>query len=59
MYEQIGRLKMEVEWLKKKLPSSIDARRRWLEPDHSQLTIARQCELLTLPRSTAYYRPAG
>ena len=27
LYEQIGRLKMEVEWLKKKLPASIRERR--------------------------------
>lgn len=26
LYEQIGRLKMELEWLKKKLPRSIE---RW------------------------------
>jgi transposase-like protein len=24
LYEQIGRLKMELEWLKKKLPSSVE-----------------------------------
>ncbi len=28
LYEQIGRLKMELEWLKKKLPESVDAKRR-------------------------------
>jgi len=42
LYEQIGRLKMEVEWLKKNLPSSPEERRRCIEPNHKQLTIARQ-----------------
>ena len=28
LYEQIGRLKMEVEWLEKNLPSSVEGGRR-------------------------------
>jgi putative transposase len=32
--------------------------RRWIEPEHKELTIARQCELVGLARSTRYYRPA-
>ena len=59
LYEQIGRLKMEVEWLKKNRPSSVEERRRWIEQDHPQLSVARQCELLGLPRSTRYYRLLG
>ena len=27
-----------------------------LEPNHATLSLARQCTLLGLPRSTAYYR---
>ena len=50
---------MEVEWLKKKLPSSAEGLRRCVEPDHERLTLARQCELLGLARSTCYYRPVG
>ena len=30
-----------------------------IEPDHPQLSIARQCELVGLPRSTYYYQPCG
>lgn len=59
LYEQIGRLKMEVEWLKKNLPDSTAAKRNLLEVEHQYLSIARQCELLNLPRSSAYYAPAG
>lgn len=33
--------------------------RRCIEPEHNELTIARQCELLGLARSSWYYRPAG
>jgi len=33
--------------------------RRWIEPEHPELSIARQCTLLGLARSTRYYRPAG
>jgi len=31
--------------------------RRLIEPDHAQLSIQRQCELLGLARSTWYYKP--
>jgi transposase-like protein len=40
--EQIGRLKMEVEWLKENLPNSPEEKRRWIDPDHSSLSIAGQ-----------------
>lgn len=58
LYEQIGRLKVELEFLKKKLPSSAAELRRWIEPGHRELSIAAQCELLGLPRSSYYYEPA-
>ncbi|MDE0428500.1 MAG: transposase [Caldilineaceae bacterium] len=29
LYEQIGRLKTELEWLKKKLPASVSERLKW------------------------------
>ncbi len=57
LYEQIGRLKMELEWLKKKLPSSPADLRLWVDPDHGELTITDQCELLGLPRRSYYYEP--
>ena len=33
--------------------------RRWIEPEHLELSIARQCALLGLARSTRYYRGSG
>ncbi|MEP7199938.1 MAG: transposase [Chloroflexota bacterium] len=59
LYEQIGRLKMELEWLKKKCPESPAAQRALLAPNHPALSLRRQCELLGLARATYYYQPAG
>jgi hypothetical protein len=38
---------------------SVERRRQMIEPEHSQLSIARQCELVSISRSGFYYRPAG
>ncbi|MGH3598552.1 MAG: IS3 family transposase [Mycobacterium sp.] len=58
LFEEIGRLKMELEWLKKKLASSsVKERRRMIEPSHPKLPIMRQCELLGLARASYYHRP--
>ncbi|MEM7345176.1 MAG: IS3 family transposase [Chloroflexota bacterium] len=60
LYEQIGRLKMELEWLKKKsLHYSIDKKRKMIQADHPQISIRRQCELVGLNRASYYYQPAG
>jgi putative transposase len=59
LYKQIGRLKMEVEWLKKKLPRSAEVKRLCIEPKHKHLSIARQCQLVGLARSSWYYEPLG
>jgi putative transposase len=39
------------------LPSSAADKRLWIEPGHGELSIAAQCELLGLPRSSYYYEP--
>jgi len=36
---------------------SVEERRRLIEPDHSVLSIRKQCELLWLHRSNYYYEP--
>jgi putative transposase len=59
LYEQIGRLKMELEWLKKKLPATLEAKRAMIERGHPQLSVRRQCELIGLNRSSFYYQPVG
>lgn len=38
---------------------SVDEKRRLIEPDHSQLSLTRQCHLLGLSRASLYYQPRG
>ena len=58
LYEEIGRLKMELDWVKKKLTClDVETRRAAVEPDCQALSIVRQCELLGVSRSGYYYRP--
>jgi putative transposase len=59
LIEQIGRLKMELEWMKKKLPPSAELKRPLIEVGHPHLSVRRQCTLLGLNRSSLYYEPAG
>jgi len=59
LYEQIGRLKVELDWVKKKLPRSAEAKRSLVEPKHAELSVRRQCELLDLNRSSVYYEPVA
>jgi putative transposase len=41
LYEQIGRLKMELEWLKKELICSIEDKRAMIESNHTSISISR------------------
>ena len=52
LYEQIGRLRMELEWLKKRLPGTVEANRAMIEHGHSEVSVRRQCELIGLNRSS-------
>src|ERR1700761_1228855 len=52
LYEQIGRLQMELAWVKKNLPREVQARRALVEPEHPRPSIRRQCELLGLNRAS-------
>ena len=38
---------------------SVEGRRQWIDPTNSNLSIARQCELADLARSSYYSRAAG
>ena len=57
LYQQIGQLKVELDWLKKKLDVSVDRKRQLIEEEHPQLSVRRQCALLGFSRSSLYYRP--
>ncbi len=48
LFEQIGHLKMELEWLKKKLDHSAEEYRALIDADHPELSVRRQCQLLAL-----------
>ena len=41
------------------MPESAAAQRALIEPNHLELSLRRQCELLGLARATYYYQPAG
>ena len=43
---------MELEWLKKKLPTLTEAKRALIEPSHPAVSLVRQCELMEINRST-------
>ena len=38
---------------------NLERRRQMVEPKHPQLSIVRQCELVSIGRSGFYRRPAG
>ena len=38
---------------------SLERRRQMIEPDHPQLSVVRQCALVSISRSGFYRRPAG
>jgi putative transposase len=57
LYQEIGHLKVQLDWLEKNHTSSIEAKRALIEPEHPQLSIVEQCELLGLARSSYYYEP--
>lgn len=53
LYSEIGRLKMELDWLKKVRDQPVENRKQWvstIEP----LALTRQCELTGVARSTVY-----
>ena len=37
----------------------MSKRRLWVEPDHAEISMRRQCDLLGVNRSGLYYQPVG
>ena len=58
LYQKVGQLQIEVDWLKKDRLSgmSVSEKVKCIEGRNKTLSISRQCELLQLPLSS-YYRP--
>lgn len=58
LYAQIGQLKVENDFLKKKVVvRPLEQRREMIEKDNKQISIVRQSELLGIHRSGLYYQP--
>lgn len=58
LYQEIGQLKVELDWLKKNAELTLEDKRQAVEPEFSPIPVYRQCELLGLTRSTYYYKPS-
>ena len=59
LYQQICQLKVELDWLKKKLAISVERKRQLVELEHPQVSLRRQCALLGLARGNLYYQPVS
>ena len=59
LYEEIGRLKVELDWLKKRSGFSTEQARLLVEADHPEISVRRQCDLLGVNRSGLYYQSRG
>jgi len=45
--------------VEKKLPRSAEVKRQCIDPNHKHPSVARQCQLVGLARSSWYYEPRG
>ncbi len=60
LYEQIGQLSVERDWLKKNLHClDLETRKNMIDNNCRNLSITKQCELLLLNKSTYYYKAKG
>ncbi len=53
LYSEIGRLKIELDWLKKVWLEPAAMRRAWITPLKA-LAVVRQCQLAGVSRATSY-----
>ena len=60
LYEQIGQLSVERDWLKKNLHClDLETRKSMIDNNCRNLAISRQCDLLLINKSTYYYKAKG
>lgn len=58
LHRQLGQVISERDWLKKKvLTATLSTRKQLLEPDNKDFSVRKQCELLSINRSSLYYQP--
>ena len=59
LYEQIGQLSVERDWLKKNLHClDLETRKNMIDNNCRNLSISKQCDLLLINKSTYYYKTA-
>ena len=56
MYQEIGQLQVELNWLKKRPDLSVKMKRQMIDSGNTVLSISNQCRLLELSRSSFYYQ---
>ncbi|MFC7694174.1 IS3 family transposase [Paeniroseomonas aquatica] len=59
LHAKIGQLLVERDFWRKRPVDEPERRRRMIEPEHLQLSVVRQCELVSISRSGFYRRPTG
>ena len=60
LHAKIGELAVANDFLSRKLkPWGVQVRRGMIEAGHPDLSIGKQCALLSISRSSFYYRPKG
>ncbi|MCX6004022.1 MAG: IS3 family transposase [Chloroflexi bacterium] len=59
LYQQIGQLKVEKDFLEKGLSLGVEQRRAVVVRRRPSLSVVRQCKLLDISRSGLYYQPLG
>jgi putative transposase len=59
LYQEIGQLKVELDWLKKNLACELTEKCARVDFGHPRISVSRQCELLGLSRSSLYYHPVS
>ena len=61
LYAEVGRLTIQLNWLKKNLASDLTRGERLalIEWGHPDILIKTQADLLSLNRSSLYYKPVG
>ncbi|MDX1744291.1 MAG: IS3 family transposase [Ruegeria sp.] len=59
LHAKIGELAVANDFLSRKLKPDRQVRRKMVEPANTDLSIGKQCKLLSISRSSFYYRPKG
>ncbi|MCV6598301.1 MAG: IS3 family transposase [Mangrovicoccus sp.] len=59
LHAKIGELAVANDFLSRKLKPDRQVRRKMVEPSNPDLSIGKQCKLLSISRSSFYYTPKG